>query len=204
MNRISRSWIVELMLRSSRPEIARSSTPSRATSAVSFWYSCSRYGTVDGDADVLHPGQHDDERVLDRRVQLGHALLGELRRDRLDEGVRRRARRGRRGPRRSPACRRGRAGRSPPGRRAARRTACSPRGGGRARSGPRPGRAGRRRSPCRARVRRARCPGRAASASATWCRGRGTAPRASAVGDRRVGRGAPPGSTGPRRVVRRR
>ena len=44
-------------------------------------------GDVDGDAGVLHPGQHAHERVLDRRVQVGHALLGELRRDRLDEVV---------------------------------------------------------------------------------------------------------------------
>ena len=44
-------------------------------------------GDVDGDAGVLHPGQHAHERVLDRRVQIGHALLGELRRDRLDEMV---------------------------------------------------------------------------------------------------------------------
>ena len=42
--------------------------------------------TVDGDADVLHPGEDDDERVLDRRVQRRHALLVEQRRDRLDEG----------------------------------------------------------------------------------------------------------------------
>ena len=35
-------------------------------------------GDVDGDAGVLHPGQHPHERVLDRGVQVGHALLAEL------------------------------------------------------------------------------------------------------------------------------
>ncbi len=43
-------------------------------------------GAIDGDADVLHPGEDDDERVLDLFVQLAHALFGEARRDRFDEG----------------------------------------------------------------------------------------------------------------------
>ena len=38
-----------------------------------------QFGDVDGDADVLHLGEHSDQRVLDRRVQLGHALLVERR-----------------------------------------------------------------------------------------------------------------------------
>ena len=108
---------------------------------------------VDGDADVLHPGEHDDERVLDRAVELGHALLFEARHDRLDEH--------RDGQCVAPGpdlgADLGAAEVELAARRrvvaAARRTPCSPRGRGRARSEPRPGSAGRRRSRCRARDR---------------------------------------------------
>ena len=42
---------------------------------------------VDADADVLHAGQHANERVLDRVVQVGHALGGEAGLDRLGDVV---------------------------------------------------------------------------------------------------------------------
>jgi hypothetical protein len=44
-------------------------------------------GDVDAHAGVLHPGQHPDQGVLDGGVQLGHAVGGQLGRDRLDELV---------------------------------------------------------------------------------------------------------------------
>ena len=46
-------------------------------------------GDVDRDPGMLHARQDVDQRVLDRRVQVGHALLGELRHDRFDEVVHR-------------------------------------------------------------------------------------------------------------------
>ena len=45
------------------------------------------FGDVDGDADVFHLRQHHDERVLDRAVELGHALRFEARHQRCGERV---------------------------------------------------------------------------------------------------------------------
>ena len=42
---------------------------------------------VDGDADVLHRGEHTHERVLDRAVELGHPLRFEAGVDRLGDVV---------------------------------------------------------------------------------------------------------------------
>ena len=42
---------------------------------------------VDADADVLHPGEHPHERVLDRVVELGHPLRVEAGVDRLGDVV---------------------------------------------------------------------------------------------------------------------
>ena len=42
---------------------------------------------VDADTDVLHPGEHADERVLDRVVEVGHSLRGEAGLDRLGDVV---------------------------------------------------------------------------------------------------------------------
>ena len=41
--------------------------------------------TIDGDADVFHLRQHPHQRVLDRRVQVGHALQFDRRLDRVGE-----------------------------------------------------------------------------------------------------------------------
>ena len=139
----------ELRLKS-RPTTSRSWAARRTHSAVRRVLSDSQLGPVDGDADVLHAGQHPHQRVLDLGVQRGHALRVERGQD-----GRREAADGERLPRRHLRRVGGLLaevelpGRRRPPRAAGRR--CSAPGGRRCRTGSRPGRAGRRRSRCRAR-----------------------------------------------------
>ena len=76
--RNSRSCIGELKL-NGRPTTRWSSAARRSTLGGELLVQPLQLRHVDGDADVLHLGQHADQRVLDRRVQLGHALLLERR-----------------------------------------------------------------------------------------------------------------------------
>ena len=77
MYRISRSWIGELKLNGAADDALQLGAEPLAPRLVRRSLQRAQLGDVDGDADVLHAGEHAHERVLDRGVQLGHALLVE-------------------------------------------------------------------------------------------------------------------------------
>ena len=198
-NRISRSWGVELRLNVGRRRAAPRPA-SRLQSSREALVEPAQLVDVDADADVLHPGQHADERVLDLVVELAHALRVERRLERPAPGGRRPA------PARAAALRvvDARRRRSRAGPRARRRSASVSRRVPRQQLVERVAGLGRveqvggdRRVELQSAA--GRCRGRAATASAPWRRGPRTGrPSARAARTASVGEQRRPGSTPPR------